>query len=273
MAEKRFYWLKLNDTFFNQREIKKLRKLAGGDTLTIIYLKMQLVSLKTNGFIQFEATEDDIIEQLALELDEDIENVRMTVMYLQANTLIEIDKNQDVTLFQTRELIGSETANAERVRKSRKRKNLSKIEGQEVNIHGLIDEKTLHCNTVVTNCNDILDIEKEKEIDIELDIELDKTYAQNQVSSQFDVTKSFEMFWNTYNKKVAKPKALSAFKAKCKDEKTFTEIMQGLNKQTKAYKWNEDNQYQPYASTWLNQERWKDETYGKVDKYAKYLND
>ncbi len=102
---------------------------------------------------------------------------------------------------------------------------------------------------------------------------VNNTNAQNKVSSQFDVTKSFEMFWNTYNKKVAKPKALSAFKAKCKDEKTFTEIMQGLNKQAKAYKWNEDNQYQPYASTWLNQERWKDETYGKVDKYAKYFED
>lgn len=47
MAEnKRYYWLKLMDDFFDSKRIKKLRKMAGGDTYTIIYLKMQLLSLK-----------------------------------------------------------------------------------------------------------------------------------------------------------------------------------------------------------------------------------
>ena len=36
---KKYYWLKLKDDFFNSREIKKLRRIAGGDTYTIIYLK------------------------------------------------------------------------------------------------------------------------------------------------------------------------------------------------------------------------------------------
>lgn len=43
---KRYYWLKLPDDFFRQKPIKKLRRIAGGDTYTIIYLKMLLVSLK-----------------------------------------------------------------------------------------------------------------------------------------------------------------------------------------------------------------------------------
>ena len=29
---KKYYWLKLKKDFFNQKEIKKLRKIAGGDT-------------------------------------------------------------------------------------------------------------------------------------------------------------------------------------------------------------------------------------------------
>lgn len=33
---KRYYWLKLPDGFFRQKAIKKLRKIAGGDTYTII---------------------------------------------------------------------------------------------------------------------------------------------------------------------------------------------------------------------------------------------
>ena len=43
---KRYYWLKLPDDFFRQKPIKKLRKIAGGDTYTIIYLKMLLIAMK-----------------------------------------------------------------------------------------------------------------------------------------------------------------------------------------------------------------------------------
>ena len=43
MAEKKYYWLKLKEGFFEQKIIKKLRKIAGGDTYVIIYLKMQLL--------------------------------------------------------------------------------------------------------------------------------------------------------------------------------------------------------------------------------------
>lgn len=41
--EKRYWWLKLPEDFFNQIEIKLLRKIAGGDTYTIIYQKMLLL--------------------------------------------------------------------------------------------------------------------------------------------------------------------------------------------------------------------------------------
>ena len=40
---KKYYWLKLKKDFFNSKEMKKLRRIAGGDTYTVIYLKMQLV--------------------------------------------------------------------------------------------------------------------------------------------------------------------------------------------------------------------------------------
>ena len=50
-AQKRYYWLKLQDGFFTSKRIKKLRRLAGGDTYTIIYLKMQLLAMKTDGVL------------------------------------------------------------------------------------------------------------------------------------------------------------------------------------------------------------------------------
>ena len=62
MNSKRYYWLKLKDDFFTQKEIKKLRRIAGGDTFTIIYLKLQLLSLKNDGKLVFEGVEDDFVE-------------------------------------------------------------------------------------------------------------------------------------------------------------------------------------------------------------------
>lgn len=120
---KKYYWLKLKNDFFNQREVKKLRKIAGGDTFTIIYLKMQLLSIKNGGVITFERTEAHLDEQLALELDEDLENIRLTMAYLHSNALIEPISEDDILLNKVPELIGSETNAAERMRKMRIKRN------------------------------------------------------------------------------------------------------------------------------------------------------
>ena len=40
---------------------KKLRKIAGGDTYTIIYLKMLLIAMKNDGKLYFEGVEDDFL--------------------------------------------------------------------------------------------------------------------------------------------------------------------------------------------------------------------
>ena len=59
---KKFYWLKLSENFFRQPRIKKLRRIAGGDTYTIIYLKMQLLSLENEGKLYFEGVEETFAE-------------------------------------------------------------------------------------------------------------------------------------------------------------------------------------------------------------------
>ena len=84
MAEKKYYWLKMTDQFFEDKAIKKLRKIAGGDTYTIIYLKMLLTAIKQGNKMYFEGIEDDFMEELALELDEDTDNVKVTAI-LHAN--------------------------------------------------------------------------------------------------------------------------------------------------------------------------------------------
>ena len=109
MAEKKYYWLKMTDQFFEDKAIKKLRKIAGGDTYTIIYLKMLLTAIKQGNKMYFEGIEDDFMEELALELDEDTDNVKVTVSYLKSKGLIEVLGADEILLTQCAEMVGSET--------------------------------------------------------------------------------------------------------------------------------------------------------------------
>lgn len=150
---KRYYWLKLKDDFFDSRKMKKLRKVAGGDTYTIIYLKLQLLSINNEGVIEFEGTDEDIYHQLALDIDEEIDDIKMTLAFCNANDLIEYVDN-DVFLNEVPALIGSESQSARRVRKHRKKKKALQSNG-----------RALQGNTDVTKCNteQEQDIEQEQE--------------------------------------------------------------------------------------------------------------
>ena len=149
MSEKRYYWLKLMKDFFTNPKIKKLRKLAGGDTFIIIYLKLQLLSLDNEGVLIFQGIENTFEEEMALTIDEDVENVSVTLNYLISQNLMEVLSKTEYLLTETQCLIGSESSVTKRVRKHR-------------------EQKALQCNANETICNTDIDIEKEidKEIDI-----------------------------------------------------------------------------------------------------------
>ena len=149
MAEgKRYYWLRLHDDFFSSVRIKKLRRMAGGDTYVIIYLKMQLKAIKTDGVLTWKGIEQDFVEELALDLDEQPDDVRVTLAYLISCGLAETADRVNFFIPYAVENTGSETASAQRVREFRVR-------------------QALQCNTDVTPMKQICNGEIEKEIEIE----------------------------------------------------------------------------------------------------------
>lgn len=160
MAEnKKYYWLKLKNTYFRQLEQKKMRKQESGKDMQIIYLKMMLCSVDKGGYIYYQGVYDTLEEELAEEFDEDIELVQKTVAFLIENHMISVeDENIGIFLKEASECIGSEGSSAARVRKHR--------------------GKTLQCNTVVTDSNASVtqcntEIEKEIELDKELESRVD----------------------------------------------------------------------------------------------------
>ena len=107
MAEpKRYFWLKLHKDFFKRKEIKRLRKIAGGDTYTIIYMEMLLRSIIDEGKLFFDGLEDDFASELALDLDEDEENVKITIQYLLKTGLLEIRSEEEYYLPDTKDSTG-----------------------------------------------------------------------------------------------------------------------------------------------------------------------
>lgn len=119
---KRYYWIKLKDDFFRQLPIKKLRCKRGGDTYTIIYQKMLLLTTKTDGVIDYDdCSEAEFVANLALDLDEKECNVKATCQFLLANGLMVKNEDGTYSLPATKDAVGSETAAALRSREYRKK--------------------------------------------------------------------------------------------------------------------------------------------------------
>lgn len=149
----RYYWLKFKEDFFDSKRIKKLRNMAGGDTYCIIYLKMQLKALKTGGVLEFTGVESEFADELALDLDEKPDDVRVTLLFLLQYGLCECSDNVHYFLPWVEANTGSETDSTQRVREYRER------------------QKSLQCNATVTKVKRIGNAEIEKEKDIEIDKE------------------------------------------------------------------------------------------------------
>lgn len=175
MAEgKRYYWLKLKDDFFSSKRIKKLRRMAGGDTYLIIYLKMQLKAIRTDGVLQWTGLESEFADELALDLDEQPDDVRMTLAYLMSCGLIETSDNVNFLLPFAVENTGSETASTQRSREWR------------------ANRKLLQCNTDATNVQQGGNVEK----DIEKEKDIEYTVSNDTVCRTKDVRRIVEA-WNS----------------------------------------------------------------------------
>lgn len=250
---KKYYWLKLKEDFFRDKKIKKLRRIAGGDTYTIIYLKMQLLSLKNEGALIFEGVEDNFAEEIALEIDEDVENVKVTIAFLLGNGLIEEIEQDHFVMTETIKCIGSETAVAERVRKHREKQKMLQC-----------NTKTLQSNIEVTKCN--TEIEKrEKRKELEQDKE--KRNRNNIVipngndcviKSQFE--EEFEFLWNKYPNKKGKGNALKSYIKARKKGVAKEKVLEGLNNYLNYIKVEKvEQQFIKHGSTWFNQQCWEDD--------------
>lgn len=105
--------------FFEQKEMKALKRMAAGYVYTTIYLKLLLKSLKNNGSLYFESIEDDFVSELAFDIDESIDDVSAVFDFLKRKGLLVEISEEEVSLPGAVQRIGSKTQSA--VRKERQR--------------------------------------------------------------------------------------------------------------------------------------------------------
>ncbi len=164
----------MEQSFFEQKEIKYLRRLPGGDTYTIIYLKLILKSLENDGKIYYENIGDDYSQEWALEIEEDEKAVSFLVAFLINKGLIIDCGFDEFEITKTKSLVGSETASAERKRRQRER------EREFLQFKDVTDSQK---NVTLSQVGHI---ESEIESEIEIEIESDDDVGKNSLQSLSD---------------------------------------------------------------------------------------
>ena len=174
MQSKRFYWLKLQEHFFQDKAVKKLRRMPDGDTCVMIYLKMLLLSLSSSGELYFDGLEPDFYTELALTLDEDEELVRDTLEFLMRVHRLEQKSETVYYLPEVGAVTGSESASAERMRKARQKPADAKTQEPVQAPAEACDTESAHCDTPAAHCDVEKEIEKELEIEKETESDAEK---------------------------------------------------------------------------------------------------
>lgn len=168
---KKFHWIKLKKDFMSSDEVDFLMSQKNGSNYVVLYQMLCLMTIKSMGRLERQLNEVLVpydIEKIQRDTRYfDIDTVRIALELFKKLGLIYTDENNTLIISNFHELIGGESASAERVRKHRESKKL------------------LQCNTNVTEdvtkCNDTNDVTKmlesntyiELESEIELDIEKD----------------------------------------------------------------------------------------------------
>ena len=141
--DKRYYWLKLNKNFFKQHEIIIIEAMPNGKDYLIFYLKLLAESVAHEGNLRFsdKLPYNDVMLSALTNTNVDI--VRSALKVFEELHMIEILEDGTVHMNETKNMIGSETGVAKRVREYRERQKLE-------------EEKKLDCYNEVTNglhCN------------------------------------------------------------------------------------------------------------------------
>jgi predicted phage replisome organizer/uncharacterized phage protein (TIGR02220 family) len=154
---KRYYYLKLKDNFFDSDEMIVLESMPDGHLYSNILLKLYLRSLKNDGKLMFNERIPFNSTMLAQVTRHSVGNVEKAIQLFRELGLIEVLDNGAIYMLDIQNFIGKSSTEADRIRNYR-----AKIASEKDSVQTL-EQKPYKCNDKST-----------PELEIELEIELDK---------------------------------------------------------------------------------------------------
>lgn len=129
---KRFYWIKLRENFFQQETIDWLMEQENGSAYVVLYLKMCLLTANTSG--ELIRTIGDMTipyepKKISQKTGFDVDTVNVALFLFKHLGLIEETQGGIPVMPEVKNMVGSESKSAARVRKYRKKKKALQSNG------------------------------------------------------------------------------------------------------------------------------------------------
>ena len=141
---RKYYYLKLKENFFDTEEIKILEQMKNGYKYSNILLKLYLKSLKFNGALRVNEYIPYNEEMIAAVTNHDVDTVRTAITVFKQLKLIDILSNGTIYMLDIQNFIGKSSTEADRVRSYRKKieeeKNL--LKDANTNVVQMYNEST-----------------------------------------------------------------------------------------------------------------------------------
>ena len=98
MADKKYYWLRLQKDFFKRHDIRIIEAMPNGKDYILFYLKLLVESVSHEGELRFSETIPYNDEMLATITDTNIDIVRIAMKVFTELKMIEsiIEENQEI---------------------------------------------------------------------------------------------------------------------------------------------------------------------------------
>lgn len=174
---KRYFWLKLNENFFEREEIRVIENMANGKDYIIFYMKLLLKSIGTEGKLKFRDVIPYTPDMLAAITGTSVDTVKVAIDLFTKLDLMELWDDGTLFMVETQNMIGSETEWAKKKREYRERKEaLPKVKEDTPRTMSTPKEDNVQEkeDNVWTMSGQNEDEKGKSPTDIELDIELDK---------------------------------------------------------------------------------------------------
>lgn len=258
---KKFYWIKLKTNFFSRDDIDFLLSQKNGCQYVVLYQMLCLQTANTNGEMI------NILGEVIVPYDVnkivrdtkyfDFDTVTVALELFKKLGLIYQEENGNLKITDLINMVGSESASRDAIKKREQRLNKKRLELERDNIGDIKGTNCLIEYRDKSIENRDIDIRDKDNRDKNNKLILSNDDKKGNLK-QFE--EEFEKLWSVYPNKKGKEEARKKYISYRKNGTSYEEVASGLKKYIEYCKVEiKETKYIKHGSTWFNQQCWNDE--------------